>query len=228
MSVTKAKIYNLALGALLLQRQVVNPETETSNEAKVLNQVWDTAFESALADMDLNGTASHATLELLVDFRNIPHDQRPVSHWHFAYKYPPTCAFFRRIKSHQVIDDKSSHIPKVIGIYEQQKVIFCNKPKAIAEFVPKDFPITALSASASYAAALRLAIMASALVTGKGSKPLIESLEKRYMQAKGEAQAQDSRESFFFQTEATMSEFVEERVSGYGDAGDGDHGSGRW
>lgn len=207
---SKATIMNLALGALLLQRQITNPDTEQSNEGKILNTWWDIAYRTTLEDLDLDSTSSQMQLSLVAKFD--PNAVPRISQWCFAYKYPSNCAFFRRIQSCQIIDNKESHIPKRIGIYNGQKVIFTDHCNAIAEFVPYDLPIGTLSANVGLAIAFRLAMLSAALVTGKGAKGLIGDIEKKYVMAKAEAQAQDERENFSFSTDATISEFVQERL----------------
>lgn len=201
---TKAKFFNLALGALLLQRQISQPETDQSNEAKVLNTFYDIAWRGSLADMDLDSTSSQIMLQLLaVD---------PIHAWKYAYKYPENCAFFRRIQSCVRTDSRQTHIPKRVAIYKGQKVILTNQINAIAEFIPSDFPLSSLAANAGLAISYRLAVLAAPLATGKGAQRLIEAIEKKYVIAKTEAQQQDERENFSFESEATMSEFVAARL----------------
>jgi len=228
---TKAKIFNVALSLLLLQRQLVNPISENSNEAKVLNLQWDIALSSALADMNLNSTSIRMKATLVArlfgpgaDFGEAHH------HWKFAYQYPSDCGFFRRIISRMEIDDKSSHIPKIVSLYKAsngniQKVIFTNHHQhredgsdgIWIEYIPKEFPIPQLSPSAAMAIGARLAGLGAPLIVGKGARTLIDSIDKKYVMWKAEAQQQDANESFFFETEATMSEFVRSRLSGYGE-----------
>lgn len=202
---SKAKFFNLACGALLLQRQIIDPDNEKSNEAKVLNTHYDVALYSTLADMDLDSTSSQALLELKAT--------DPIHGWKYAYKYPDNCAFFRRIQSHVRTDSRDTHIAKRVAIFNRQKVIFTNKADAIAEFIPTDFPLNALAASAGMPIAYRLAILSAPLATGKGAARLIVDIEKKYVIAKMEAQQQDERENFSFESEATMSEFVHDRLS---------------
>lgn len=208
---TKAKFFNLALGDLLLSRQITQPDTDKSNEAAVLRTFYDVAWMAALADMDLDATSSQARLELTETFD--PNVIVPLSQWHYAYKYPSNCAFFRRIQSCQIMDNKTSHIPKRVGIYAGKKVIFTNQQDAIAEFIPLDIPLTLLSASAGLAVSHRLAIMGAPLITGKGAKRLMDDIGKKYVLAKMEAQQQDARENFNFEDDALISEFVETRMS---------------
>lgn len=212
---TQATIYNLALQALLLTREIINPATDKSNEAKVLNQLWPIAFKTSLMDMNLDSTATQTDLELLHDFTtdpiNINGRQGPV--WKYAYKYPDNCAFFRRIVSCNVIDDKSTHHPKRVLIWNNKKTIFANEQYAIGEMIQINFPLQTLSAPAGQAMAYYLAMMSAPLIVGKGAKALRESIEKMYAMLKAIAQEQDANESFSFQRDENMSEFVKTRLS---------------
>lgn len=214
---TKAQIFNLALQALLLNRQIVNPDADKSNESKALQVNWEIALRSALSDMNLTSTCTRVNLELVAT--------DPVHHWRYAYKYPSNCAFFRRVISHEEVDDKHSHIPKLITIWNGQKVIFIkHEPhhvsptgtptfKAVGEYIQSDFPLQTLQADAAVCIAYKLASLTTSLIVGKGSKTLNDQIRESYKIHKALAQAVDANESFSFQTEATMSEFVEERLS---------------
>ncbi len=209
---TKAKIFNLALGALLLQRQITNADTDKTNEAKVLLNWYDIALRSSLEDMDLDSTSSSEILALVEEFDPLEVD--PIEFpWRYAYKYPSNCAFFRRIRSAAVVDNRTTHIPKRVAIHSGQKVIFTNEENALVEFIPFDVPLQSLSANAGLAIAYKLALLSAPLITGKGAKSLMANIEKQYIIAKAAAQAQDERENFSFVDEAVTSEFVEARLS---------------
>ena len=201
---SKAKIFNLALGVLLLQRQIVNPDTDQSNEAKVLLSHWDTALWSALEDMDLDSTSTQVDLSLVAT--------DPNGLWVYAYKYPNNCAFFRRLQSSIETDNRSTHIPKRTGIYEGQKVIFTNQENAIAEYIPKDLPLNSLSPNAAMTIAAKLAELSSSLVTGKGARELRKDILDKYVLYKARAQAHDQRENFVYGDPVVESEFVEART----------------
>lgn len=205
MTYTKEIIYNLALGALLLQRQVTNTATDKSNEVKVLNIHYDIAFESALQDMDLDHTMSIVTLALI--------EKDPIAKWLYAYTYPTNCVFFRRIDSSSLTDSRSTHLPKRVGIHEGAKVIFANEVDAVAEIISDDFPLGALSASAGLGIALRLAVLSAPLIVGKGAKTLRQQLTARYVLVKSEAQEHDKNENFNYVDDEVSSEFVEARTS---------------
>jgi hypothetical protein len=202
---SKTKIFNLALGALLLSRQVADADTDASNECKVLLQFWDVALRATLSDLDMDSTATQAALELV--------EEDPNDLWGYANKNPTRCLKFRRIQSSLVTDTRSTHISKKIGIHDGQKVIFCNIESAIGEYISTEVPLSALNAAAGLALAHRLASLASPLIAGKGAKGLRESLEEKYKIFKAEACEQDKLESLSFEDDDVMSEFVEERTT---------------
>jgi hypothetical protein len=81
----------------------------------------------------------------------------------YAYAYPDRLCFtFRRVlpeQGGQVVDNRDSHIPKRVQMYEGEKVIFTNEVDAYAEVIESDIDITTLSSSAGYAIALKLAVL---------------------------------------------------------------------
>lgn len=205
MSFTKAKIYNLALSALLLAKEIANTDTDTSNEVRVLNTHWDIALESTLQDLDLDSLSTPIALELLAELD----DGGP---WQYAYKYPNNCVYLRRLQSGAEVDSKRTHIPKRTALYEGQKAIFTNEYQAIGECLPKDVPLAALSPMAGLAIAYKLAFLASPLITGKGAEKLRDKIEKAYLVAKSEAQETDQNENFNYDDESVRSEFVAARL----------------
>ncbi len=128
MSYTKAKIFNLTLSALLLTKEVVNTDTDTSNEVRVLNTHYDVALQSTLKDLDLDSLSSPITLELI--------EELDVPPWQFVYKYPTSCALLRRIESGYLTDNNRTHISKRVAVHGVQKAIYTNQPDAVAECIP--------------------------------------------------------------------------------------------
>jgi hypothetical protein len=204
MSYTKPKIYNLALSSLLLAKEVVDVDTDKSNEVRVLNIHYDIALESTLKDLDLDSLSTPITLELIEELTEGP--------WKFAYKYPSTCAFFRRIKSQAVTDTNRTHISKRVAMHNGQKVIFTNEEEAVAECIPNNIPLVALSSMAGMALAYQLAYLSAPLIVGKGAKALRDSLLQAYVVAKAEAQEDDARENFNYESDDIRSEFVAARI----------------
>ena len=206
MSFTKPKIYNLALSALLLSREVSDVATDESNEVRILSTHYDIAFESTLQDLDLDSLSMPISLELLA---NLSSTTNP---WNYVYKYPNDCVFLRRLDSGQVVDNRSTHLPKRTGIYEGEKAIFTNEESAVGECIPKSVPLSALSPMAGLAVSYRLAILSSPLIVGKGAKTLREQINAYYIIAKSEAQETDSRENFNYEADYLRSEFVQARL----------------
>lgn len=202
---TKPKIFNLALSALLLAKEVSDTETDTSNEVRILNTHYDIALWSTIQDLDLDSLSMPITLELLVNLTNEP--------WNHVYKYPTNCAFLRRIKSLQITDNRYTHIAKRTGLYNDQKAIYTNEEEAVGECIPKSVPLDALSSMAGLAVSYKLAYLSAPLIVGKGAKTLRESILGAYVVAKSEAQETDSLENFNYESDHQRSEFVYERLS---------------
>jgi hypothetical protein len=207
MAVTKAKIYNLALGALLLQRRVSDPETDQSNEARVLNTHYEAALDKALIDCDLDSTSTEATLALV--------EEDPNDDWEYSYTYPANAALFRRVKSlnGSAPDNRSSHVPKKIQIVDGVKVILTDEPDAVGEYIDRTVSLTYLSWPMAFCVAYQLAMLAAPLIVGKGAKALRDEISAKYLISKAEAQEHDKQESFNFIDESIESEFVEARTS---------------
>lgn len=202
---TKAKIFNLALGALLLTREISDADTESTTEAKVLRTHWDIALRKTLQDLDLDSTFSTVPLELFAT--------NPNELWLYAYKYPSNCSFFRRIVSNAKKDNRTTQIPRQIGIHAGVKVIFTNQAEALADIITHDFNLQVLNPSAGLAIAYHLAYLSKALIVGKGANELRKTIWQDYITAKSEAQEHDSLENASFDEDAVVSEFVEARTT---------------
>jgi hypothetical protein len=204
MSFTKTKSYNLALSALLLSRQITNADTDTSNEARVLNQFWEDALTSTLQEMDLDSLSESITLELVTEL-----DEGP---WKYVYKYPSRCAFLRRLKSCAITDTNRTHISKLTGMYQGQKVIYTNEYAAVGECIPNDVSLDALSSPAGMAVSYKLAFYSAPLIVGKGAKALREEVYQRFLLSINEAQELDKLENFNYDPVHIRSEFVAARL----------------
>jgi len=201
---SKAEIYNLALGALLLNRQVLNTETDKSNQVKVLNIHYPVALNTTLSDLNLTSTAVQVTAALVAE--------DPNDLWLYAYKYPDNCVLFRRLQSPVVKDNPSTFLPKQVGIHEGVKVIFTNQLDAVIEYIPKDVILSHLSAAAGLALAYKLAVLSAPLIVGKGADTLRKSITTMYVVQKAEAQEKDRNENFVYDDPEVESEFVQARL----------------
>lgn len=202
---SKAEIFNLALGALLLTKEIVDADTDTGKESRVLRQFYRPALLATLQDLDLDSTSILASLELVT---TDPNDL-----WVYAYKYPSDCAHFRRIVSSVETDNEETRLKYRVGVHDGKKVIFTNEPDAIGEYVSSDISLSILSASGGMALAFRLASFSAPLIVGKGASSLRKEIEEKYVVAKAQAKEHDQLENFQFIDEETSSSFVAARKS---------------
>ncbi len=205
---TKVQIFNLALGALLLKREISDADADTSYEARVVSQYYDSALNKTLADLDLNITAVTETLSLVEDDVS--------DFWEYAYAYPSNCVLVRRIVSCVRRDDRYTRIPFETGQYgtpTKQKVIFTNEAQAELEYIANDLTLTSFSADTGLAIAHQLAFLSAPILVGKGADKVKDDIYKRYLIHKTEAQETDRMESPLFDSEESDSEFVKVRLS---------------
>lgn len=202
---TKAKIFNLALSALLLTKRISDVENDPSSENNTLKVNWEAAFNVALTEMDLDGTSAQKQLELI--------ETEPNDLWLFAYKYPTNAAMIRRLQNGVLMDKLSNQIQRRVMIHDGKKVIVTNQECAIVEYVPNDFDLKWLSPPAGVAIAYKLAIMSAPLIAGKGAATLIAKIQEDYKSARYTAQMHDRIENQNFVDPSDQSEFVEARIS---------------
>lgn len=202
---TETTIYNFAASALLLNREIINADTDKTNEVRAFNTHWQIALESTLQDLDLDMLSTPITLELITSLTEGP--------WTYVYKYPSNCLLMRRIVSGTIVDRRSTHIAKKTAMYGSLKAIYTNEADAVLECIPKDISLSALNSSAIMAVAYKLAYLAAPLITGKGAKTLKKEIMEQYLVFKTEAQETDARENFNYEDDYARSEFVEARLS---------------
>lgn len=203
----KVTIFNLALDALLLTTRIIDADTDTIPQAKVLRQMYPIALAKTLGDLDLNATATKVELEQVdIDADN--------PHWQYAYKYPVNCAKFRRLVSPFVQDNATTRISSETATLDGIRIIYTNETEAWASIQGKDIPLSSLNASAGLALANQLAILCSSLIVGKGAADLRKSIQTNYILFKAEAQELDMEENIDTTPDEFSSEFVNARLGG--------------
>lgn len=204
--VDKVVIYNIALNALLIDYQTTDPDNDKNKAVKSLNVMYPLALSKVLADLDLNKTATKVQLELT------PHTH---PHWVYVYKYPSNCAKFRRIVSPFVVDNFETRIPFATESVAGIEVVLTNEKDALGEIQPNNLNLSALNPSAAIAVGYQMAYLASALIAGKSSRQLKQSILQEYTLHKSEAMEDDQNENVDSTTDEFKSEFVQARIGGY-------------
>ena len=204
--VDKVVIYNIALNALLIDYQTTDPVNDKHKAIKSLNTMYPLALSKTLADLDLNRTATKVKLELTTSTH---------VHWDYVYKYPTASAKFRRIVSPMPVDNFESRIPFATETVNGVDVVVTNEPDAWGEIQPTTLNLSALNPNAAIAIGYQMAYLASALIAGKSSRQLKQSILQEYTLHKSEAMEDDQNENVDSTTDEFKSEFVQARIGGY-------------
>ena len=203
----KTKIFNLALNALLLTKEVTNADTDDSTEAGTLRKLWDVAVGSFLEESNLDEISETVKLVLVAN--------NPNSKWLYAYRYPTDCVYLRRIDTELIKDSKTTQVIRKTGKYNGEKVIFTNKEAAYAEVIrtEEEF-LECLSNNAALALAHKLAYLSTPLIAqSTDPSKLKKSLDDEYQKFKSLAEAKDFKENFNYDTPEEESEISQARMS---------------
>lgn len=203
--IDKSLLYNIALSALRLNHQTTDPDNDKTLAVKQLRLIYPLALSKTLADMDLNKTATKFKIELLA---------KTHPHWKYVYKYPTNCAKFRKIVSPFAVDNKLTVVPSATEVVDNIDVILTNEPEAYAEVIFSTVNLSALNPNAAMAVGFQMALMCPALVVGKGSTSLRQSILQEYVLYKAEAQEDDSNENVDTTPDEFKSEFIMARLGG--------------
>lgn len=203
--VDKPLLYNIALGALRLNYQTTDPDNDNTLSVKKLKSIYPLALSKALADMDLDKTASIVQLELLAKTHPL---------WAYVYKYPTACVKFRRILSDYVTDNRETRIPSATAVIDNVDVILTDRELAYAEYIPNTINLSVLNPSAAMAVGYQMALMCPSLIVGKGSTALRQSMFQEYAIYKNEAQEDDQNENVDTTPDEFKSEFITARLGG--------------
>lgn len=203
--IDKPLLYNTALGALRLNYMTTDPDNDNTLAVKKLKSIYPLALSKALADMDLDKTASIVQLELLAKTHPL---------WAYVYKYPTACVKFRRILSDYVTDNRETRINSATAVIDNVDVILTDKELAYAEYIPNTINLSVLNPSAAMAVGYQMALMCPSLIVGKGSTALRQSMFQEYAIYKNEAQEDDQNENVDTTPDEFKSEFITARLGG--------------
>lgn len=204
--IDKVVIFNIALNALLIDYQTTDVDNDKHKAVKSLRTMYPLALAKVLADLDLNKTATKFKLELTAHTH---------PHWQYVYKYPSICAKLRRVVSPFPVDNFSSRIPFATETISGIDIIATNEADAYGEIQPTDLNLSVFNPSAAISVGYQMAYLASALIAGKSSRQLKQSILQEYTLHKSEAMEDDQNENVDSTTDEFKSEFVQARIGGY-------------
>jgi hypothetical protein len=118
MANTKTEIANLALLHMGTGKQISDLDTDQSEEAKTLRQLFDYWMESVLRGYNWNFAHVYVNVSPIVVYPN--------QEWKFQYRYPADCLFIRRFWNGTHLDDRTNVVNYVTSSDEQGRVILTN------------------------------------------------------------------------------------------------------
>lgn len=136
-------VCNLALSHLGSGNQVVNLETEKSNEAIACRVFYELALADTLADYDWGFANKTVSLALV--------SENGLGQFPYAYRYPSDCITFRSIYNGLQFDTSENQIPFEIGSDDSGLLILTSQPSAAGNYtkrieqtsyLPADFVMT--------------------------------------------------------------------------------------
>ena len=123
-------------------------------------------------------------------------------------------AKLRRIVSPLPVDNFESRIPFATETVSGIDVVVTNESEAWAEIQPSDLNLSVLNPNAAIAVGYQMAYLASALIAGKSSRQLKQSILQEYTIHKADAMEDDQNENVDSTTDEFKSEFVQARLGG--------------
>jgi len=200
---SKGEICNLAIGHLAISRQISNIDTEKSEEARACRQFYPTVVAATLRDAPWKFTTLFYDLELV--------EENPTEKWAFAYRYPSSCARFRRIESDVRNETLKDRVPfKIVRDSSGAgKLIYTDRENAVAEISSEITNPELFDPDFVLAVSFRLAALIAPRVTGGDPNKLGERAMKYYIYEISKAEATDGNEQQ--DEDAPDSEFINAR-----------------
>lgn len=189
--ISKAAIFNMALAHLAVGVQVTDPETESTEEARVLRLFYDNTRDEALRDFPWPFALFAATLALVAS--------DPTDEWDFAYRVPADSLRIWRIRNEiSRVPLRGTEVSYRLAHDATGALIYTDQETPTVEYIrriedplryPPDF-VTALS--------LLLASYAAPRLTGGDQFKLgltaLQKYELRFARAKVNALAEEQRD----------------------------------
>lgn len=182
---TEVSIINLAL-ARIGHTQFISDRTESSAEASLANEIFDTVRDELLTAYPWSFAMRRAALAEIDEETYTPPDE-----WGYAYGLPESCLRALRIQNGKV-DRPSEKIEFVIESYDGGKALLCDDDAPTLVYIRKEPDVSQWTAAFGSALAWKLAAeFASGL---KKDTRLADYCAQRASTATHEAAALDARQ----------------------------------
>lgn len=158
MAESKTNVCNLAVSHLGSAKEIGDIVTENSQEARACRRFFDQVNDELTRGFAWPFLKRFKTLDLV--------EANPTTEWAFAYRYPSTCKYARRILSGTRNDSRQSRVPYLIGADDTGKLIYSDKPAAVLEYTTRSDDISRWPADFVQAFAYRLAAYIAPRITG--------------------------------------------------------------
>lgn len=114
----KTQIANLALRHIGTGKQIADLDTDTSDEAKIMRDLFDPWMETVLRGYNWNFASVYLNTQPIQVFPN--------QAWLFSYRYPADCLFVQRFWNGTPLDDRTNMVPYAFSSDAQGRLILTN------------------------------------------------------------------------------------------------------
>jgi len=120
---SKTEICNMSISHIGTGKEILNIDTETSEEAKVCRRFYDISRKDALRGYDWPFARVRLALALV--------EEDPNTEWKYAYRYPSGCVAVRRIESGLRNDTRQSRVSYELSNDDSGALIFTDCENAV-------------------------------------------------------------------------------------------------
>lgn len=159
MASSDTEIANLSLTHLGITNEIADLETESSQEARSMRRVFQTALKKVLRDFNWPLTTVFAELSLV--------EENPdFEEWLYSYRYPTDCLFLRRVLSGERTDTNDTRAPFKISQDVNGLLIYTDVEDAQVEYTKRETDYTRYPSDFVLAFSYFLAHLAAPSLTG--------------------------------------------------------------
>lgn len=173
MANSKTEISNMAISHLGTGKEIIDLDTEKSEEASVCRRFFEIAKDTVLQDCEWPFATKIASLGLI--------ESSPNNEWDYSYSYPSDCLNFRKLQSGIRNDTRQSRIPYRIGHGDSGAIIFTDQEDAIGEYTVKITDTSRFYPDFTLALSLKLAYLIAPRLTKGDPDKMKQQIQSEYL-----------------------------------------------